>query len=305
MPIYEGNKTFCGVNKTWTPRISQSSAIAACVVPSLFAWIFAGIASFITIPYVFNEDSKIRKILVIFKIVWDAIDVTLDAVLFYQLEMGMVLDESIIRNPHVMNAILGFAVFGCVKISFWCCGFMYVWWRGLNVNDDYHLEDNNVYTEGWEHYMVLFTFYFEDGPELILEYFYIEKYVTVQPPWYLFVKDVVIALLALYMVINVSVNYYCKMRQHKDCNISINVLLIGALMFTRVGAAGYQYVTGKLKRSCFEVEDMKLVQTPFKSGCLREVDYTIIVFCCLLLLMMIRNIQHAMCYLRNFDHGED
>ena len=141
--------------------------------------------------------------------------------------------------------------------------------------------------------MALFTFYFEDGSELILEYFFIEKYLTVQPPWYLFAKDVVIALIALYMVFDVLVEDYCRAERYTECNISINVLLIGTLMFIRVGAAGYQYVTGKLRRACLKVDDMKLVQTPFATGCLREVDYAIIVLSVILLMMIIRNIQCA------------
>ena len=55
-------------------------------------------------------------------------------------------------------------------------------------------------------------------------------------------------------------------------------------MFLRVGGAGYQYVTGRLKRGCFHVHDGMLLQNPFSEGCLRGVDYVIIILSCLLLI---------------------
>ena len=305
MPVYDENKTFCGVDTTWTPRISQSSAITACVVPSVFAWLF-------TLPVIYHVKRKLGcKVLLLLKILWDAIDVTLDAILFYQLEMGIVLDKNIIRNHHVSNAILGFAAFGCIKISFWFVWNLYSFNRSKNftgwkwtaqdgtnikLTDPTFDSDLDDHRRRWKHYMAMFTFYFEDGPELILEYFYIEKYVTVQPPWYLLVKDVVIPLLALYKVFDIMLVDYYRRKQYKECNITINVLLIGTLMFIRVGAAGYQYVTGKLRRACLEVDNKNLVQAPFASGCLREVDYVIIVFSVILLLMLVRNIQYVCNY---------
>lgn len=48
------------------------------------------------------------------------------------------------------------------------------------------------------------------------------------------------------------------------------VFLIGLCHFLRAGGAGYQHVTGKLRRSCFEV---------FDGGCMREADYIIVVLC--------------------------
>lgn len=44
-------------------------------------------------------------------------------------------------------------------------------------------------------------------------------------------------------------------------NIGPNVV-IGLLLFLRVGGAGYQYVTGKLRRLCFIVDDGALIQAP-------------------------------------------
>ena len=58
---------------------------------------------------------------------------------------------------------------------------------------------------------------------------------------------------------------------------TVTNILIGLSMFLRTGGAGYQYVTGKLKRLCFDVDDGALVQTPFTYGCMREIDYPILV----------------------------
>ena len=55
----------------------------------------------------------------IIKLLWDAADVTIDAYLFYQLEMGEVIDNSIYRNATVNSFILAFSVLGCIKILFW------------------------------------------------------------------------------------------------------------------------------------------------------------------------------------------
>ena len=54
-------------------------------------------------------------------------------------------------------------------------------------------------------------------------------------------------------------------------------VFVGLLFFFRAGGAGYQYVTGKLERSCFAVTNGSLLQTPFAVGWMREVDYVIFV----------------------------
>ena len=54
-------------------------------------------------------------------------------------------------------------------------------------------------------------------------------------------------------------------------------MIVTSVHSLRVGGAFYQYFTGKLNRSCFDVSNGKIFQTPFTSGCLREVDYAIMV----------------------------
>ena len=65
------------------------------------------------------EISRVTVCLCACQIIGDAIDVTLDAVLFYQLEVGDLLDINITRNSNVNNAILAFAILESLKMIFW------------------------------------------------------------------------------------------------------------------------------------------------------------------------------------------
>ena len=51
-----------------------------------------------------------------FKLTWDDIDMLFDLYGIYQLEQGLVIDKMIIRNCHVVNGILVFAVIGLLKM---------------------------------------------------------------------------------------------------------------------------------------------------------------------------------------------
>ena len=225
------------------------------------------------------------------KLLWDAVDVTIDAYLFYQLETGKVIHENIYRNVHVNNAILAFSVLGCLKILFWIriMGSMMM----MEVAGMLEGRRNARLLSHQKLYFLGGTFIFEDGPELILEYFFVEKYMSKQLTWYLFASDIIFCAISLYTIVESSFflqsgissrlrKSFYKGRYYKvkTCSsvfwyavINSSSLLIGLLWFLRAGGAGYQYITGKLKRSCFVVKNGFLIQTPFKKGCLREVDY--------------------------------
>ena len=147
------------------------------------------------------------------KLIWDVVDVALDSFLFYQLELGQLIDENIYRNNHVNNSILAFAVIGSVKLILFHLPF-----NNCNENQETLVEINddneNQETPGEindanenqeildeiKRLLIWQGLFLEDGPELILEYFYIEKYVTLRPPWYLFGRDIILALIPVYMV---------------------------------------------------------------------------------------------------------
>ena len=246
-------------------------------------------------------------ILTILKLLWDALDVTIDTYLFFQLETGKVIHEHVYRNTHVNNAILAFAVLGCFKILFW-----------IRIVGGLRGSKKRKYLNHLKEYFVAGTFIFEDGPELILEYFFVEKYMSKQLTWYWFARDIILCLISLYTIVisflflrsGISMqrkNRYNKLKTKcsrlfeytvtNGCNV-----VIGLLLFLRAGGAGYQYVTGKLGRSCFAVEDGFLIQTPFTVGCLREVDYVIIVLSGISILLSFLSlffVNHILSFLQN------
>ena len=58
---------------------------------------------------------------------------------------------------------------------------------------------------------------FEDGPEVILEYFYVDKYITgATPPWYLVARDIIMALFYLLPLIKMIKSGYKEYK--KFCN---------------------------------------------------------------------------------------
>eukprot|EP00111_Clytia_hemisphaerica_P001174 TCONS_00003351-protein len=123
------------------------------------------------------------------------------------------------------------------------------------------------------------SFIFEDGPELLLEYFYIEKYVT-SFTWVLLVKDILLGIFAIITCITTLKFLLYGYNQENRTIVSFICYGILVMAFTlssllRVGAACYQYLTKKFNRSCFVVSEGKIVQTPFEQGCMREIDYVI------------------------------
>ena len=376
LPIYNDNTTYCGITRIWTPRISKTGSLIACLVPTFFAWSFTAIiiwkihkplykvykhrvspesrfkerSNNDIIMGTFREDETetkhslnennmlknsnhgdvlnnrvsfwafsvakiIRKaffmlnivILTIIKLLWDATDVTIDAYLFYQLEMGQVIDIRIYRNTTVNNFILAFSIIGCLKILFWLRiigvgrGSMRTLSEVVTV-----MSTNSADKKFLDSLKILFlavTFMFEDGPELLLEYFYVEKYMSKQITWYLIVRDGIMCIIAIYSIVISSVWLVSRgLKAHRktsfskyDCSKflcgSLTLggcsLLIGLCHFLRTGGTAYQYVTGNFHRSCFEVFDDVLRQTPFTAGCMKEIDYFIVVVSALAILLSV------------------
>ena len=123
---------------------------------------------------------------------------------------------------------------------------------------------------------VLLTFLAEDGIQLFLEYFYISKYFTDSPRIFLIYRDIVAALLAICAIqlnLNGVFNETDKFRR-----ILFGILvLIGITELLRMFAVIDQCVDLKLHRNCFNVFQGKLLQTPFTTSCLKNIDYAILV----------------------------
>ena len=278
LPIHDANHTFCGISTEWKPRINRFVCILICVVFALLAWTFTLYVA-IKLRRKIEEAYKNESSFSIFigylffygKMIWEAVDVTLDLYLFYQIEFGEIINGSIYRNSHVNNSILVFAILGSMKV------FFLLQFEADDPEEVTTLKINQIW----------YVFLLEDGPELILEYFYIEKYVSVRPPWYILVRDIILVLISLHIIFNVIRNSCFDkkfwpgssdfIQRKTQIAICYFITLIGVLMFLRVGGAGYQYVRGRLERDCFNVQDRKLLQSPFSVRCLREIDYAIII----------------------------
>ena len=142
LPISIGNSTFCGLNRIiWTQRYKHPMLLGMTITPVVIYWII----QILLIKGIYQNHLKLwRKhnelknhgqhdinmgcvcfhcgaykdricfrfktyftmvVLVMFKFLWDGIDLTLDVYIFYQLEKGEVLDSGITRNITVNSYI--------------------------------------------------------------------------------------------------------------------------------------------------------------------------------------------------------
>ena len=131
----------------------------------------------------------------LFKYFWDAIDLTLDLYIFYQLENGEVLDDVIYRNENVNNSIYAFAILGCI-----CKVFTWRFFQNASKKN-YGYYYSPIKFLQMKNMVMVASFIFEDGPEMLLEYFYIEKYVT-KFSWVLLVKDIFVGIVAVGTCLN-------------------------------------------------------------------------------------------------------
>ena len=231
-------------------------------------------------------------ILPVFKIFWDMVDVIFDTFYFYKLERGELIHPLIHRNNYVNNSILGFACLGAIKSTLvaFCCLIVVLFNEKEREN----------------HYMVvLFTLYavslkllLEDAPELILEYFYVDKFIVNNPPWFLVGKDIITALIYVLPLIKIVRSGFKDFKVVKEEAGSLSTYLIyipGTLargcmslaMIFRVVGMIIQYTGSTVNAECFVVFDNALQQAPFELGCLSWCDYTVLVLISLTLLLSI------------------
>ena len=232
-------------------------------------------------------------ILPLFAILWDIVDVIFDTYYFYKLERGELIHPLIYRNAHVNNSILGFACLGAIKSVI-----VAIWYLGVVRNNENERE--------YHYRVVLLTLgavsvklLLEDAPELILEYFYVDKFIINNPPWFLVAKDVVTALiyiLPLIKIVKSGVLNDFKLIKEKVDSLWLYLLYMPATlargfmslaMIFRIVGMIIQYMGTTVNAECFVVLDNALQQTPFALGCLNWCDYTILVLTSLTLLSAI------------------
>ena len=135
-------------------------------------------------------------ILPILMLVWNAVDTAIDVYLYYQLETGGAIHEGIYRNILVNDGILAFAVYGCLKMMFWR---KFSDWINEIASRKNQKGSKNVDELPLSKLcFVASTFWLEDGPELFLEYFYVEKYMSKQLTWYLFARDIILSMVSFH-----------------------------------------------------------------------------------------------------------
>ena len=152
---------------------------------------------------VIHKDDPARLVLyisivlmVLLKYFWDGIDFTLDLYIVYRLKKGEVIDVGIYRNERVIFAIFVFGVYGCIcKLVTWKI------FKNKMTLITQTRKFNNLDTARMKNMVMVAGFIFEDGPEMILEYCYIEKYVTTFS-WLLLVKDIFVGIVAVCTCLN-------------------------------------------------------------------------------------------------------
>ena len=253
------NQTYCGITKEWTPRHSTRNIIIACFT---FGGLACLAACFSVCCYLCKSAdgfsmSPITRCFPIGKLLWDVVDVILDGYTYYKLDQGLLIDSKVYRNDHVLNGILAFTFLGAIKtilVSFLFCSFAF----GDGKEKKHVMQYKRV--------NIHLTFVLEDGIEMFLEYYWIERYFTHSPPVYMIARDAFLLLMAIYGVFDACLS---------DGGITIFVFIAELL---RIIGAVYQYEKGVFNRDCLTVNDGMLIQTPFTSGCLRGLDYAIIFF---------------------------
>ena len=358
----EQNQTLFNITNTtssfevWKPRFSLVSIAIMISIPTITAWIFfifcfkrvwkGGLLiyskskrekeemkcfDYVVNGYIFFKTFVISLI----KNFVDVLDIMFDLYMFYQLEYGDILNKNIYRNPHVNNAIYAFAFLGVLRMIGWR-GFAR---RSKNTNESEIIENEmGVHMSA----IIVVGFLIEDGPELILEYFFVEKYLTKSAVWSLLVRDAFLGLLycySLYKSFKINVNKcekggVCFRRKNMDCFIKENVQtseksarywarifvtrhvlslltficapLIGIIQILRVVGATLQYTVGEVNPKCFHIQDGKLLQTPFQAECMSWIDWLILVSTYTVLLIYVLAIFVTSCIiLPNMKYEEN
>ena len=237
-------------------------------------------------------------ILPLFAILWDIVDVIFDTFYFYKLERGELIHPLIYRNAHVNNSILVFACLGAIKSVI--VAFCYLIVVQSNENERKYHHNVVLATLG----AVSVKLLLEDAPELILEYFYVDKFIINNPPWFLVGKDVVTAfiyILPLIKIVKSGVLNDFKLIKEKYSSLLAYFIYMPATlaracmslaMIFRIVGMIIQYMGTTVNAECFVVLDNALQQTPFALGCLNWCDYTILVLTSLTLLSSIPPVIH-------------
>ena len=234
-------------------------------------------------------------LLPMFAVLWDILDVMADTYYFYSLETGGLIDISITRNVRVNNSILVFAISGGLKLLV-----VTLFYSLLIESTGLQIGQLSILGSSISRISTMVSpikILLEDGPELLLEYFFVDKFITANQPWFLVAKDIVTALIyALSLVITIQTYYeiyprcmelrgrepiWCGKNIPSNCYtfpLTIGKVCMSIAMLSRVVGMIIQYTDGTIKKECFRVQDGELLQTPFSGQCLLLCDWIVLVF---------------------------
>jgi len=173
----------------------------------------------------------------------------------------------------------------------------------------------------------------EDAGELVLEYYFADKYITQNQPWLLVFKDVVAAIIytvPLYTVVKSWNKNYKKVKEgmpfyllnmeitpgdwlHVYVACVIIHVTFSVACVTRVAGMIYQYArVGYINSECLAVVDGRLLQTPFTQGCLNSFDYILLgcmgiigVLCVFIILFVFTTATFVKCFRILFYRARD
>ena len=276
----------------------------------------------------FSEDTNKRVSFVLFwfgvpvlKMLYDVIDVGLECYYFWGVENieNSLLSDKIYRNVNVNNAIFAFAILGATK------SILIVWVFKVSINKlDHELgklrqgderqdfKTKLVLTIAKEKH-IMFTepiipaviILLEDGVEILLEYHWVDKYITKSDNTVLF-NATIMAILDTGLFLLCLKSFYDQ--YHKCCVnrlwklFTLYIVYYGHAFFfaiatiVRAYKVWYQTKYGEINPKCLKVKferaynrstykmeekNGRLIQTPYGDGCLSQIDYLIIVMVCL------------------------
>ena len=269
--------------EVWKPRLSLTTMVIMILIPTIAALclFFFGLKDVLEGSQImysrvkrdkeimtcwdrfFNVYRFFNTVVVCFiKYTMDTLDVMFDLYMFYQLEHGDILEETIYRNPYVSKAIYLFANLGIMRILRWKLFANIV----KRINGDEFEQKMQFYIN----LRMVFGFSIEDGPEMVLEYLYIEKYITQKGMWYLLARDVILGIIYCYSLYKCLKAGCCSAiyRGYEGTLVDIHVYyapIIAALQILRIIGAARQYSSGEVKPECFNIESGKRFQNPFSS----------------------------------------
>ena len=237
------------------------------------------------------------------KIIVDHADVMVDVYYFVRLDSGDLIPRVITRNVFVNYGILTFGLLGAIKSTV----FAYLVLEVVKNNYD---ETANVRSHVLKIMAACIKIVIEDGPELLLEYFYVDKYITSNQPWWIIIKDAVTTLLYLlpilrlvksgsssYKLLRTSSTLYLEIfGTHVNMFRWSRVFVCCAFvhfffsfaMIVRVMGMIYQYSSANITKHCLNVTHMgELVQTPFSYKCMNGFDYIILILMAIVFILFL------------------